>query len=801
MPASSPSPPPSPCPYIINDDYNPLLPCQSSLLPFEDDTSSSSHTHTHTHALDLPLSCSQTSSSSSHIIVEDSQSIRAFGGLVPQALLAHILDETLPAQGRIDALKILETALQEQAEHSPLVLRAYLKPILHFLLVLVCLPSSPLTHLAAFSTLRVLVDLGGSSLDLYIDDILPPLLFELLLLHYQDAEGTAAVLSILGRLCQHVGLKHLLPHLSRPRQGSQDGDNEINAWTHPHPSVRAAALRLLLAGLLLGSKAPTSIGGIDPHTLLKLAFSLWHEDESPEIVRLAKAAVCLIYQCYYEKEDEEDEETETMEDEFYVIVLAEDENEKEVLECLQEFVPPILTAEGLVVLHEEGEGKEDELKFPVPPTPAPEAIILPPLPPPPPPSPSVDRSKLAMLKHKITMEHSPPSSPQRPSLPTPTPPPPSPSCSLPSSPPSPSSSSPRRRVKEKVFVKWNDDEENEQDTNPLITTTTTTTTAAAALLPSPLPSPARRRRVPFSPSAFSPSPSSSFAAASSPTTTEYLATADILPLPDAPHDLPLVLSSLQNDDWPEIFQTLTSVRRLALHHAHLLHDLSVLQLLLRQVLRHIENLRSAVAKNALLALADVWFGLLGGHGGRHEEAATMTTIRPKERGHIRQSIHTYQQLMESELGSMTPILVKRSCDTSGFLVEAAESALNAIVIYTPNSSRVLQSFLPMSTHRNPAMRSKIASLVLRCLFVMLEKKLSGDGSGAPSSPFKAKRSSSKNNLTSSSSSCFIHNKDLLARVVHTAQQWVKDANAETRAQARLIWEVLASENVIKVGGA
>jgi hypothetical protein len=775
-------------------------------VPFEEDDdtiSSSGHAHTHRDALDSSISLSHaSSSSSSHKIVEGPQSLHAFGGLVPQALLAHILDETLPAQGRIDALKILEAALQEQAEHSPLVLRAHLKPMLHFMLVLLRLPSSPLTHLAAFSTLRVLVDLGGPPLDLYIDDILAPLLFELLPLHYQDAEGTAAVLSILGRLCQHVGLKHLLPHLSRPRQGIQDGgDNEINAWTHPHPSVRAAALRLLLAGLLAGSKAPTSIGGIDPHALLKLAFSLWREDEPPEIVRLAKAAVCLIYQCYYEDEDQEDEEEETMEDEFYVLVLAEDVDEKEVLGCLQEFVPPILTAEELVVLHDEGEEAEGELKFPIPPTPAPEESPSPSLPPPP-LSPSVDRSKLAMLKHKITMQRSPPSSPQRLSLPTPPPPPPPPSPprSLPRSPPSPSSSSsPRRRMREKVFVKWNDDEENEQDTDPLTTTatTTTTTTFTTALLPSPLPSPARRRRIPPSPSTFSPSSSSSFAATSSPTTTEYLAIADIHPLPDAPHDLPLVLSSLQNDDWPEIFQTLTNVRRLALHHATLLHDLSVLQLLLRQVLRHIENLRSAVAKNALLALADVWFGLLGGRADRHEEAATVTRTKDNKK----QTIHTYQQLMESELGSMTPILVKRSCDTSGFLVEAAEAALNAIIIYTPDSSRVLQSFLPMSAHRNPAMRSKVASLVLRCLLVMVEEKLSGDGSAAPLSPSKAKRSSSKNNLSSSSSSCFIHNKDLLARVVHTAQQWLKDANAETRAQARLIWEVLASENVIKAGGA
>ena len=74
--------------------------------------------------------------------------------------------------------------------------------------------------------------------------------------------------------------------------------------------------------------------------------------------------------------------------------------------------------------------------------------------------------------------------------------------------------------------------------------------------------------------------------------TPYSLPQDIRPSPNPTQELQRAMSSLPRDDWPEIFHTLNSVRRLAAHHAPLLSSQPHLHALVRDVLALVENLRS-----------------------------------------------------------------------------------------------------------------------------------------------------------------------------------------------------------------
>ena len=91
------------------------------------------------------------------------------------------------------------------------------------------------------------------------------------------------------------------------------------------------------------------------------------------------------------------------------------------------------------------------------------------------------------------------------------------------------------------------------------------------------------------------------------------------------------LAALPTADWPDVFLTLNSVRRLGLHHCDLVDKHS--HTLVRDVVKQVANLRSAVAKNAILAIRDLWTGM-----GR---------------------------ALDVEVGVVVPVLLKRSADTNG----------------------------------------------------------------------------------------------------------------------------------------
>ena len=56
----------------------------------------------------------------------------------------------------------------------------------------------------------------------------------------------------------------------------------------------------------------------------------------------------------------------------------------------------------------------------------------------------------------------------------------------------------------------------------------------------------------------------------SPETFEYLSTEDIMPSSNPQRDLGKAIQGVGVQDWPEVFHTLTTIRRLSLHHCALL---------------------------------------------------------------------------------------------------------------------------------------------------------------------------------------------------------------------------------------
>ena len=109
---------------------------------------------------------------------------------------------------------------------------------------------------------------------------------------------------------------------------------------------------------------------------------------------------------------------------------------------------------------------------------------------------------------------------------------------------------------------------------------------------------------------------------------------------------------------------------------------NLMPILLLQVLRHVDNLRSAVAKNALLTIIDMFTGL--------------------------------GQLMDPELGPVMPVLLKSASSGNQFLIASAEAALDAMVSnLTP--SRALGTLIANANSRSPPVRCKCAMSLEACI--------------------------------------------------------------------------------------
>ena len=97
------------------------------------------------------------------------------------------------------------------------------------------------------------------------------------------------------------------------------------------------------------------------------------------------------------------------------------------------------------------------------------------------------------------------------------------------------------------------------------------------------------------------------------------------------------------------------------------------------MLRQVDNLRSAVAKNAILTINDLFLGL--------------------------------NTVMDGEVLTIVSSVVKRCGDSSNFLGEVAENAILQM-IDSVNSLRALHALLSNCEHRNSSIRGKVVGFML-----------------------------------------------------------------------------------------
>ncbi|KAL7681080.1 putative armadillo-like helical, CLASP domain, TOG domain-containing protein [Plasmopara halstedii] len=127
----------------------------------------------------------------------------------------------------------------------------------------------------------------------------------------------------------------------------------------------------------------------------------------------------------------------------------------------------------------------------------------------------------------------------------------------------------------------------------------------------------------------------------------YLEPHEIAPLNDLEEELSEVLLNLRCDDWEVVFNALSVVRRLAVHHSNVI-DSNKVRTIIAEVMVHVMSLRSFVSKNALLALE------------------TMCAAFGRE--------------IDSEVENIVPFLLKRCADSNFFVSESAIVTLNTIVL-------------------------------------------------------------------------------------------------------------------------
>jgi len=166
-----------------------------------------------------------------------------------------------------------------------------------------------------------------------------------------------------------------------------------------------------------------------------------------------------------------------------------------------------------------------------------------------------------------------------------------------------------------------------------------------------------------------------------PESLEYLDRSEIIPCDNAKQQLAKILKELDTGEWPGIFHTLNTVRRLALHHQNLILGTSKTTLhgIFQSVLRHADNLRSQVSKNAILTIADMYAGF--GKG------------------------------VDGEVFGAIALLTKKCADSATTFVGASAEYCICQVVEHATPFRVLASLLNCTDNRNPALRARVSGFL------------------------------------------------------------------------------------------
>lgn len=170
----------------------------------------------------------------------------------------------------------------------------------------------------------------------------------------------------------------------------------------------------------------------------------------------------------------------------------------------------------------------------------------------------------------------------------------------------------------------------------------------------------------------------------------YLEQQELTPVANAKQEAATIVGKIsRTDDWAVNFDALSITRRLAAHSPGVLEDKihAVVAAILTQVL----NLRSAVSKNALLALESMCSAF--GRG------------------------------MDGEVDAIVPLLLKRSADSNQFVCESASSALASVSRHC-SSLRVVSALSTHLTSRAVPIRREVA----RCMLMLLQVAVERDSS-------------------------------------------------------------------------
>jgi hypothetical protein len=93
------------------------------------------------------------------------------------------------------------------------------------------------------------------------------------------------------------------------------------------------------------------------------------------------------------------------------------------------------------------------------------------------------------------------------------------------------------------------------------------------------------------------------------TTYDYIASEDLKPLTSPTQEFNKAYKGLEVQEWPDIFHTLNTFRRLALHHPAVLVNSNVLHNIIVLIMKRVDELRSQLSKNAILTMEDFLRGL------------------------------------------------------------------------------------------------------------------------------------------------------------------------------------------------
>ncbi|KAG4064805.1 hypothetical protein PC123_g287 [Phytophthora cactorum] len=154
----------------------------------------------------------------------------------------------------------------------------------------------------------------------------------------------------------------------------------------------------------------------------------------------------------------------------------------------------------------------------------------------------------------------------------------------------------------------------------------------------------------------------------------YLELHEITPLFNPKQDLNKVLSQLQSDDWETNFDALSTVRRLAVHHASMIDAVKV-HAIVSEIMKQVPNLRSSVSKNALLALESM--------------------------------CAAFTRAMDSEVENIVPVLLRRCADSNTFVCESAAASLHAVVLKC-STSRVVSALTSHISSKAAPIRREVA---------------------------------------------------------------------------------------------